>query len=51
MEGFHFQMYYLSEKNDIFETIVYRKPSNVIHLHWNEFAPKTWKRGTYKLDR
>ena len=37
----------LIKKNDTFETTVYRKPTNKgIYLHWNSFAPETWKRGT-----
>ena len=31
------------------ETTVYRKPTNNgIYLHWNSFAPSTWKRGTLR---
>ena len=39
----------LIEKNDTFKTNVYRKPTNKgIYLHWNSFAPETWKRGTLR---
>ena len=39
----------LIRKNDAFETAVYRKPTNMgIYLHWNSFAPETWKRGTLR---
>ena len=39
----------LIRKNDAFETAVYRKPTNKgIYLHWNSFAPETWKRGTLR---
>ena len=34
----------LIKKNDAFEITIYRKPTNKgIYLHWNSFAPKTWK--------
>ena len=39
----------LVRKNDIFETAVHRKPTNYgIYLHWNSFAPNTWKRRTLR---
>ena len=39
----------LIRKNDAFETAIYRKPTNkCIYLHWNSFAPETWKRGTLR---
>ena len=39
----------LIRKNNTFETTVYRKPTNKgIYLHWNSFAPETWKRGTLR---
>ena len=34
----------LIKKNEAFEKTIYRKPTNKgIYLHWNSFAPKTWK--------
>ena len=31
------------------ETSVYRKPTNTdVYLHWNSFAPTTWKKGTLR---
>jgi len=35
--------------NGLVETTVYRKPTNTeLYLHWESFAPITWKRGTVK---
>jgi len=39
----------LIRKLNHIETTVYRKPThNDIYLHWDSFAPATWKRGTLK---
>ena len=37
----------LIRMNDTLETTIYRKSThNGVYLHWNSFAPKTWKRCT-----
>ena len=37
----------LIRTNDTLKTTTYRKTThNGVHLHWNSFAPRTWKRGT-----
>ena len=37
----------LIRTNDTLQTTIYRKSNhNGIYLHWNSFAPKSWKRGT-----
>ena len=39
----------LIRKNDTLETTIYRKSTNNgVHLHWNSFAPKNWKRSTLR---
>ena len=35
--------------NNTLSTTIYRKPTNNdIYIHWNAFAPETWKRGTLR---
>ena len=37
----------LIRTNDTLQTTIYRKSTlNGVYLHWNCFAPTTWKRGT-----
>ena len=37
----------LIRMNDTLQTTIYRKSThNGLYLHWNSFAPRTWKRGT-----
>ena len=37
----------LIRTNDTLQTTIYRKSTlNGVYLHWNCFAPRTWKRGT-----
>ena len=37
----------LIRTNDTLQTTIYRKSThNGVYLHWNSFAPRTWKCGT-----
>ena len=39
----------LIRTNDTFQTTIYRKSIHIgVYLHWNSFAPRTWKRGTLR---
>lgn len=39
----------LIRENNTLETTIYRKGTNTgVYLHWNSFAPKTWKRSTLR---
>ena len=39
----------LIRTNDTLQTTIYRKSThNGVYLHWNSFAPRTWKRGTLR---
>ena len=48
------QIYFLDvtlvKTNDTFQTAIYRKrTNNVVYLHRNSFAPRTWKCGTLRI--
>ena len=45
---FNFLDVMLIRTNDTWQTTIYRKGTpNGVYLHWNSFAPRTWKRGQF----
>ena len=45
----HFLDVMFIRTNDTLQTNIYRKDiHNGVYLHWNSFAPRTWKRGTLR---
>ena len=46
---FNFLDVMLIRTNDTWQTTIYRKGTpNGVYLHWNTFAPRTWKRVTLR---